>query len=52
MFAGAAAFLRSDEDRIPAGVVLSGLGVAGMLASDAWPRTAHEELWVQRTADP
>jgi hypothetical protein len=52
MFAGAAVLGSEGENRLAAGLVLSGLGTAGMLASDAWPRTTHEELWVQRTAEP
>jgi hypothetical protein len=40
------------EDRVAAGLFLTGLGTAGMLASDALPGDTREELWVQRTAAP
>ena len=39
------------DDRVAAGIVLSGLGTAGLLASNAWS-VAHEELWIQRSATP
>jgi hypothetical protein len=36
------------EDRSAAGIVLAGLGTAGLLASDALPGKAREELWLER----
>jgi hypothetical protein len=51
VFAGASVLRGEGEDRLTAGLILSGLGTAGLLASDAWPRAAHEELWVQRTSE-
>jgi hypothetical protein len=40
------------EDRVTAGIVLSGLGTVGMLASSAWPGKPREELWLERMATP
>jgi hypothetical protein len=48
--AGATLIDTRRQDRLAAGVVLAGLGTAGVLASTAWPGTKREELWLQRTA--
>jgi hypothetical protein len=50
--AGTTLLQTKREDRIGAGLVLSGLGAVGILASNAFPTRAHEELWLERMATP
>lgn len=48
--AGNAMIETRRDDRIAAGVVLSGLGALGMAAASAMPSRRHEELWLERAA--
>ena len=50
--AGAALARTDDEDRVAAGVVLSGVGAAAMAASSAVRGSQREELWVERSSTP
>lgn len=49
----AGAVMASDDrrdDRVAAGIVLGGIGTAGVLASEALPGKTVEELWVEKIA--
>jgi len=52
MSAGATLLAARREDRLAAGLVLSGIGTLGLIATSAWTGTPREELWLQRTAGP
>ena len=48
--AGTSMIQTRHDDRMAAGIVLSGIGTVGMFASDALPGKTHEELWLDRMA--
>jgi hypothetical protein len=48
--AGNAMIETRRDDRIAAGLVLSGLGALGMAAASAMHTRRHEELWLERAA--
>jgi hypothetical protein len=52
MAAGTTLIHSRREDKVAPGLVLTGLGTAGMLASNAMPGKPYEELWLTRTATP
>jgi hypothetical protein len=52
MNAGSTMLQSHRDDRVAAGIMLSGLGTVGILVASALPTTRHEELWLERTANP